>query len=328
MSRAGRCLGFAALVVCLSKATAASADPSTQPPPIIYNYGENEDPRDTAMGGALRALGNGATAAFLNPADMAESRLYHITAIAQITPETGRQVYGGSIVDSVTGRLAGGLSVVGGFMDQDGINRSLIDARLSLAYPFSDRFIVGVAGRYAKVDQNGNGPFGNDVVSGGLVDPSGGRFAFVNTVTFDAGITVKASDNFAIAVLGQNLTYPNNGVLPTTIGGGLGFGSQDFSVEADGLADFSSWNKTTARLMLGGEYLAADHFPIRLGYRFDQGNKSNWLSGGLGYLANEFSVEASVRRALLSKGETMMVFSVAYFLESSGLTQPPSAEIQ
>lgn len=324
MSTRSAALAVSAAALALLAPAAAWADPSVLPSQVIYNYGENEEARSAALGGAARAIGNATSALFLNPADMVETRVYHIQAIAQVTPETGRQVYGGAIVDSVTGRLAGGVSVLGGFMDKDGLNRSSLDVRIGLAYPVSDKLFFGVTGRYAKVTQAGYGPFGHDPISGGLVDPAGGRFAFVNAITFDAGLTIKATDNLYVSAVGSNLTYPNNSLVPTFVGGGIGYASGDFSLEADGLADLTSYTKTTGRFMAGGELLAGDHFPIRAGYRFDQGAKMHWASAGLGYIANEFSVEASVRRTLGSPGATMMVFSIAYFLESSGLTRSPA----
>ena len=48
------------------------------------------------MGGALRALGNGVTGLYLNPANMALTRVYHLMALAQIWPESRRQTYGAS----------------------------------------------------------------------------------------------------------------------------------------------------------------------------------------------------------------------------------------
>ena len=51
------------------------------------------------------------------------------------------------------------------------------------------------------------------------------------------------------------------------------------------------------------------------------------LSGGLGYIGNEFSVEASVRRTLSSDvGATTVVIGLAYFLESSGITRAGSGD--
>lgn len=322
-----RRFGIAFALPLIAAASPAAAEPTSLPPQLAYAYGENETARAAAFGGALRAIGNGTASMFLNPSAMVETRVYHIEALAQISPEARRQVYGGVVVDSVTGRLAGGISVVGGFIDPDGIDRSFLDARIGLAYPISDRLFIGLAGRYAKITQEGTlrtGGLGASRASGGLSDPEGGRFAFVNEVTFDAGLTVKASDAIYIAAVGQNLTYPNNGLLPTTVGGGIGLGSTDFSIEGDALADFNSYSKTTARLMLGAEYLAADHFPLRIGYRFDQGAEQHALSAGAGYVGTEFAVEASVRRALAEGGPTTLVFGVAYHLEATGLTRAPS----
>jgi hypothetical protein len=127
-----------------------------------------------------------------------------------------------------------------------------------------------------------------------------------------------------LAVVGQNLTYPNNGLLPTTFGGGIGVGTDDFSIEGDGVADFNSYLDTSARFMIGAEYLAGDHFPIRLGYRFDQGAKTHALSAGLGYVGEEFAAEVSVRRTLADPGATTLVFGLTYHLESTGLTRSPS----
>jgi hypothetical protein len=326
---AGRgALALAAALAVLSPARRAGADPTPLTPQIAYAYGENETPRAAGMGGGLRALGNGTTAMFQNPAEMVATRVYHIEALAQISPEARRQVYGGVVVDSVTGRLAGGIAVVGGFVDPDGIDRSYLDARIGLAYPISDRIFVGLAGKYAKITQDGTlraGGLGASRASGGLLDPEGGgRLPLVDEITFDAGLTVRASDSIYIAAVGQNLTYPANGLLPTTLGGGIGFGTADFSVEGDALADFSSYSQTAARLMIGGEYLVGNHFPLRLGYRYDQGANLHALSAGIGYVGTEIAVEAGVRRTLSDPGATTIVIGIAYHLEASGLIRAPT----
>jgi hypothetical protein len=320
---------FTLVATLLGWAGVGRADPTELSPQEAYNYGENETPRMAAMGGALRALGNGTTGVWLNPADMVQTRIYHLEAIAQIVPEARRQVYGGIVADSITGKLAGGISVAGGFIDPDGIDRSFIDARAALAYPISDKLFLGLSGRYAKVDQSpAQAPFGveQDKVAGGLVDPEErlSRFSMVNTFTFDAGVTLRATDSLYIAILGQSLSYPGHSVLPTTLGGGIGYGTQDFSVEVDGVADFNSWEDTSARIMAGGELLLGDHFPLRGGYRWDQGADTHSVSGGLGYIGQEFSAEVSVRRSLADPGATTIVIGLAYFLESTGLTRAPT----
>jgi len=318
---AGVCAGLALL------APARAAAQSKLDPSVTYNYGENETPRSAAMGGALRAMGTGTSALLLNPAALPGARLYHVEAIAQVTPETDRQVYGGAVVDSVTSRLAGAFSFMGGWADRAGIDRTFLDMRLGLAYPITDRFMVGITGRYFKLSQSGLGPFGLSSVSGGLLDSAAtttsppGRLAIVNNLTLDIGLVAKPTDNIYIAAVGQNLTYPKNGLMPTIVGGGLGYAGDTFSIEADGLADLNSWDKPTVRVGAGAEYLVVGVVPIRAGYRFDQGAKLNTLSLGTGYIGSFFSIEATVKRTLSNPGATTMIFSVAYFLESSGLTK-------
>jgi len=183
---ASACISFAVAIVPL----AAQADPTAvestdTPASFAYNYGEVETTRSAAMGGALRAAGNGTTGMFLNPANLALTRIYHIEAIGEVTPETGRQVYGGALVDSTTNRLAGGTAVTGGFMDPSGTDRSWIDIRMGLAFPISDVIYVGLGGRYLKLTENGDGPFGkSSKASGGLKDPNGGRLALVVFILF------------------------------------------------------------------------------------------------------------------------------------------------
>ncbi|APR83126.1 Hypothetical protein A7982_08475 [Minicystis rosea] len=305
----------------------AEADPSALPPSITYNYGENESARSAAMGGALRATGYGTTGIFQNPATIAAQRLYHIEASAQVTPETNRQVYGGTVVDSVTSRLCGSFSFVGGFADPSGIDRSFLDMRLALAFPITDRILIGLGGRYLKLTQSGLGPFGMSSVSGGLFDANStdtprGRMPMVNAVTWDAGLVIKPTDSFYIAAVGQNLTYTKNGILPLTVGGGIGYGSETFSIEADGIADIGSWDKPTARVGAGAEYVISGMVPVRAGYKFDQGGKLHTLSVGTGFIHPIFSVEATVKRTLSNPGATSMVFSIAYHLDSSGVTKP------
>ncbi|MFO0549341.1 MAG: hypothetical protein U0271_13190 [Polyangiaceae bacterium] len=296
------------------------------PLPFAYNYGEVDTTRSGAMSGALRATGYSTTAPFLNPALMTFSKVYHMEAFGEVTPEYGRMVFGSTIVDSVTTKLAGGTSVSGGFLDSfsdpaTSVDRTWVDVRLALAYPIVDEFSVGIAGRYMKLSEGGTGPLGASKVSGGQQDPEGdGRLDIVNIPTFDAGIAIKAGDLVRIGISGQNLTYMNDGILPTIVGGGIGIAHPSFTVEVDAVADLTSYGSPTARLMLGGEYLIKDMVPIRVGYRWDQGADSHQISAGLGYNSPEFKIEASVRRTVFGPESTEVIFGAAYHLDSSGLT--------
>jgi hypothetical protein len=157
--------------------------------------------------------------------------------------------------------------------------------------------------------------------------------AIVDNITFDAGITVKPSDALFIGVLGSNLTNQGNGFQPLMLGGGVGYGTNDITAEADVVADFTTFTKadgssrTNWRAMLGFEYLAADHYPLRIGYRYDQNQGMHAISAGVGYIDPQFSADIGLRRTVASKDPfgpvTTIVIDLQYFLESTGITRSP-----
>jgi hypothetical protein len=250
-----------------------------------------------------------------NPANMASSRVYHVGALASIWPEANRQTYGAAIVDSSTSstRLAGGFAALWTMQDHNGIDRLASDLRLSLAMPFSEQFRAGVTGRYLSLRENGNGPLGNSIASSGLHDKS-----IVRGFGIDVGATLQPSNsNLAISLVGVGLNSADNGFQPTSIGGGLGWGVQSFTIEADAVADFNTWDRTTTRLMLGAEYLLADHYPLRGGYRWDSGQEAHAGSLGVGYISNAFSLDFGARHSFGPNRATALVFSFAYHVESS-----------
>lgn len=312
----------AVLSTLVATAGRAGAEPSSLAPEVGYNYGEIETPRIAAMAGALRAWGSSLEGLFVNPANMSLTRVYHLGAFAQIWPEASRQSYGGGAVDSIVSstRLAGGLGGTWNRQDPDGVDRTATDLRFALGLPVGERLHFGLGGRYLLLSQDGSperaAGIGLDpsAASGGLRDSR-----IVKSVTFDAGATLKASDSFAIGLVGQNLSDPGHAFQPTTFGGGLGFGTPDFTLEADLVADFTTWGSTTARAMAGAEYLAGNQFPLRLGYRYDDGALSHAVSGGIGYLDREFSVDLAIRRVVSGDVATAVVFGFKYHLESAGV---------
>jgi len=320
-------------LAAFSFAPSARADRSDIVPEVGYNYGEIETGRSAAMGGALRALGNAVTGLYANPANIALTRVYHLQGLAQIWPEARRQSYGATAVDSVTGRLAGAIGAHYGVLDPDGVDRKWTDVRLGLGFPISDRFYAGVTGKYLKLRDNGLARPGyglrHSYASAGLPDA-----AIVDGFTFDAGITVKPTNNFFIGVVGTNLTSPGHGFQPLTLGGAVGFGNNDITAEVDVVADFTTYTKadgtsrTNMRAMAGFEYLAADHFPLRVGYRYDAEPALHAISAGAGYIDPQFSVDLSIRRTVSGKEPfgpvTTVVVDLQYFLESTGITRSPA----
>jgi hypothetical protein len=326
-STAGAFLSFLALVTG-SSPNNARAEETKLLPQVAHAYGEYETPRSLAMGGALRALGNGTTAIFINPANMPLTRLYHLEASGIIRPESTRAVGTATAVDSITSstKVTGGAAFSVGLEDPKGLDRTFTDFRSAVAYPIADKVFIGLGFRYLRMIQDGFGPFDNAVTkkyspaSGGLLNGAGQREAFVDTWTLDAGLTVRIGQSLHIGIVGQNVTHPGHSLLPTTVGGGIGYGNKDFSIEVDGLADFDSWSTVTGRFMGGGEYLVANKVPIRIGYQYDQGANVHSISGGIGYVSTEVGVEVGLRRTLSTTvNSTMIGLSLTYHLESSSL---------
>ena len=73
--------------------------------------------------------------------------------------------------------------------------------------------------------------------------------------------------------------------------------------------------------MVGGEFLVADSYPLRAGYRFDQGLQTHLISGGAGYLDRQFGVEASIQRTVSGPSSTAIILSLQLFLEGIGLAR-------
>lgn len=299
----------------------ARAEKSHLPPEVGYGYGQVEDARTAAFGGGLSALGSGVSGIFGNPAGIGASQVYHVGALASVWPEARRQTYGAAAVDSVTTRLAAGVGFAWTDQDPDGIKRRSSDLRIVLAYPFSDKVSFGVAGRYLKLTQEGLGPLGQSYPSGGLRGEP-----IVNTWSFDAGLTLRPSKNFGLGAYGSNLSNPGTGYQPTTAGGGIGVGNENVAFEIDALADFTTWQRTTARVMAGLEYLAGDHLPLRVGYRWDEGMDAHAVSAGIGYIDPTFSIDLSGRRYVAGQSATAVMLTVQYFVESSGITRQPSLD--
>jgi hypothetical protein len=296
----------------------------TTSPEQAWDMGQFPGARTTAMGGALNALGVSTAALSLNPANMTLARVYHLEAMAGLSPEAGRQTYGLAIVDSVinSSRLAGGIEGAASSLDPDGLHRTWTDVRAALALPLGDYFTVGATGRWLHVNQSsGAGPFGSpDYVSGGT---SSGPI--LNLLTFDAGATAVLG-GFRVGVVGHNLTNPGTALAPTTAAAGIGFQSDVFAIEADGLLDFTTFGSTQGRVMGGGELFLADHYAVRLGWIYSTGTKLNTPSFGFGYIDPRWSVEAAVNHDLESShASSLFVLSLRYFYDAVGATTPADA---
>jgi len=186
--------------------------------------------------------------------------------------------------------------------------------------PLGEHIAIGAAMRWLRMNQAiAAGPFGSSPASGGTSNAP-----IFNQLTLDAGATVALGD-FRIAAAGHNLTFTRSGLAPVTGVAGLGFFAQVFALEADGLLDFTTWGGTRGRIMLGGEFLVAERYAIRVGYRYDGGTRVNTPSLGFGYIDPKWSVELGVSHdAIGNHAETLGVLSLRYFYDPTGATMAPT----
>ncbi len=304
------------LIAILCTSAHGYAAGSSLPPEVGWDYGDMQTGRGAALSGAERAQSSSYAALLSNPANMASSRVYHVGALASIWPEASRQTFGAAIVDSSTSstRLAGGFAALWTVQDHNGIDRLASDLRLGLALPFSEKFRAGVAGRYLSLRENGAGPLQPSIASSGLHDKS-----IVKGFAFDVGATLQPAQGLALSLVGTGLNSAGTGFQPTVVGAGVGWTNGSLTLEGDAAADFTTWDKTTSRLMAGAEYLIADHYPIRAGYRWDSGLQAHAASAGIGYISNVFALEFGARRVLGEYAATALVFSISYHVESAGV---------
>ena len=304
----------------LSASTVARADTMTTSPDQAYDLGEVESARATGMGGGLNALGVSTTGLYQNPANIALARVYHLEALAGYAPESQRESFGLAIVDSVinTSHISGGVAATWNQFDPSGMHRVWTDVRAGLALPLGDHFAFGVTGRWLHVDQAVSvGPFGPSLASDGT-----STGPLYNTLTFDVGATAMLGD-FRLGLVGHNLTNPGVSLAPTTMAGGLGYLTQVFAVELDGLVDFTTYDSPRGRIMGGGELFLADHYALRAGWRFDAGTQIHSPSVGFGYIDPRWGIEVGLRHDLISAhSQTLGVLSLRYFYDATGSTTP------
>jgi len=299
-----------------SSSVFARADRSSTTIDQGYDLGQVQQPRSVAMAGAQEAWGGSTVAVFNNPANLPLARVYHLEGLAAFSPEARRQSYGGAVVDSSTSRFAGGFGGTWNQMDPDGINRTWTDLRLTLAYPFGDRLSIGATGRYLRVTQRTSaGPLGASLASDGTSDQP-----LFNQFTFDAGAAVTLAEGLRLGVSGHNLTATGTSIAPLLLASGIGYSNQIVTIEGDVQIDFTTYSTARPRTMFGAEYMLIDRVPLRAGYRYDAGSKTQALSLGVGYIDRRFSVEISARRDVAGDHPaTMMSAGLRIFIDAAAL---------
>ncbi len=287
-------------LACLTS-TASAQDPTTDP--AQTNAADLETTRGLALGAGGRATAVSSSALAYNPAAMALAPLYHVESQVQFSPAFGRWAFGGNVVDSMTNKLAAGMSFVG-ILGNGESGYSGMDGRVGLAFPIVDSVAIGVSGRYMSYGREGAAPPGVDQDS-----PVAQGF------TMDGSIALSL-DIVRIAAIAQNFIDIGSILAPFRAGGGIGLLIGDYlSLSADVLADLNTFDDPEVLVGGGIEFLAGGLVPLRVGYRFDSGRATHGITGGLGYVDQKFGVELSLRQDVGNTDNTEVMLGLRYFVQ-------------
>jgi len=237
--------------------------------------------RSLATGEAYRGTGLGADIVDGNPAMMSVYRRYQIELSGTWDPGN-RFAYGSaSLCDSQTNRVAGGLSYQIVSLGQGATRRTAHLNTIAVGFPVFEFLHVGVAGRH--------------------VSMTGAETA--NAITIDAGLALKLG-SLALSAAGHNLVDIHHPDLSRYFVFSGGFVSGTFSLGADVRADLGS---SSARVMYAGgaEYVFGNSLPVRVGYAYDSGSGSHFLSGGIGFFSESGGIDVAYRHELNGRGRML-----------------------
>lgn len=198
---------------------------------------------------------------YLNPAAASARRRYSMEALLLVdrrSSDTTAQFLGGSVVDSLSGPVAGGVSYL---RSQRGEYQGNF-WNVMLGGPIAKDLHLGLAGKYLSVKGPKN----------------------TSAATVDAGLFWQPIESFSFGAAGYNLVpIANEAVAPRGAGAGVGIGSdRSFQVTADWRADFDRAGKTTNRYGAGVEVLLGNLVPLRAGWSRDETLDTRWWSVGAG----------------------------------------------
>lgn len=263
--------------------------------------------RGLAMGGALRAAAISTPSLYVNPAALALGRLYHLEAAYQYDGAVQGHLANAAVVDS-TNKVAGGLGATYAVSDPDHADRTAYDLRLGMAVPIAQGFSIGGTLKYLHLDQAGTPALGGATAADND-DP------LLDDFTFDAGALLKLGEVISLGAAGYNLTNLGTPEAPLEVGFGAALSLGEVAVvDADVILDLSTYDRAVARYGIGGEYFAANRYPIRLGYAIDPRESRQFLSGGVGYVDQRFSAELGLRQQIVGGDDTTVAFGVKFFV--------------
>ncbi len=233
--------------------------------------------RDYGMGGAYRAHGMGAESISGNPASLALFKRFQLE-LSGAWDYSSKFAFGTvALEDSATSEIAAGASYHLVTIGRGEEQRTAHLGTLALGIPLSERFHIGVSGRYLRMT-------GADTTSG---------------FTFDAGVLLRLTDSFSAGVSGHSLIDLGTPDLQRYYALSFAYLTGVFNLVADIKADFAPTPAPQLAFSAGAEYVLSETFPVRLGYSLDPNRRTQFLSMGLGYITEGGGIDVAYRHQLV-----------------------------
>lgn len=226
------------------------------------------------MGGAYRAHGLGAEAAYGNPAALGLYKRYQLELSGAWDP-TSRFAFGTvAVADSATSSVAAGVAYHFASLLTEGGRVTSHLTTMSFGVPIAAGIHLGASAKHAGM-------------TGALS---------ANAISMDAGLLVQLGA-FAASVSGHNLIDVSNPLLGRYYVSSLAFLGRLFTAIADVRATFEGPSPNF--LFAGGvEYVAGEGIPLRVGYSIDPARGQSWVSGGVGLISEGGGIDFGYRHEL------------------------------
>jgi len=267
-----------------------------------------EEVRSLGMGGSLRSSVFATSALLINPGGIAMAKLYHTEALYMYQHPYEMHLVGGSVVDSITSMLGMGLGYYYRRLEKKEYKLQVHDARVGLALPIMNVAGIGVTLKYLNsknsmhTDEDHPAPLGRKL----------------NNISLDVGAQVRFLKRFTLGVVGYNLTKIDTPLAPMCLGMSAGVQLGNFQASFDALLDWSTYDKMAAKYMVGAEYFLINHIPLRAGYSYNDGEKSHYIHGGIGYISRVAAAEAAivgeVNKGTDKQQDIRFLVSIKYFV--------------
>lgn len=268
-------------------ATVAVAVLMVSVPAAAHAFPDYLGSRGLSMGGAGRADARGGAAPLLNPAGMSLGRLYTVEGGYQYLNRGGGHLAHASVVDSTSGfNLAGAAFYTYRSASPPGGGQVTgHEPGLSLSFPFGDRVLLGVSGKYVRV-------------SGGPAERDGSNSH--SGITADAGLIVRTGTLFTLGVAGYNLRDLSTVHAPVAVGYGVAVNPiPDFVIAVDGLHDFTTTDPDRGVITSfggGAEFTFQRRMVFRGGGGRDGRVEHGYLSAGIAGMSELGAVDVGFRQ--------------------------------